>query len=564
LDETGYMTFSGIESVQSGTYTIAHGTQPGVAVIYAYPQDNPPALVGELTISFGDRVLRLRDCLLDSLEPRTGGTGTIVECRIKDRRWKWQNPVISGRYNVYQDDGLLDFATEKTPQQLAALCFEALGETGFQVGALPNDGRPTVDWNYASAAQALDRLCDEYGCRVILDATDTARIVQLGVGAPLPPNGSLMSGGTSIDPPETPSEIIATGPCEFQFDFPLRAIGRDVDDTNKPIDSLTYKPADGWGFADVEGEMLGVDGSEAEALAAATVYRWYQIEFPAGGFDFSSLGFPTPLTLRQHIELLPYQVETQTGNDGIERARPPVVYGVWFNARDEDANEVTEFLPLDQESDAEQHILTQIQGGFSLDLQNHIVRFGFPVFKQKTAAGGVIEYDEPDLRLRIGFRIRRPDTFAVVSSEASKTMASGIAPPLYVSADYLKRKIRPEFAATTSFTITGVVDNEAEFRREAELLANGVAQTFQTLESATATFEEILAIGLDGAIQQITWSVDSNSTAKTTVQRNNDVQTYLPSYRERRLRQVGIENARALSQVNALINAPTRQFVSVR
>jgi|TARA_R110000868_G_scaffold393472_2_gene664506 hypothetical protein len=580
------MTYGGLGAVQSGQFTLTRGTSPSVAILMVYPQQGIPPITGTLTIEFGGRNIAFRDCLLDAATQQTTGTGQIIECRIKDRRWKWQNPVVSGEYNVYRDNGELDATTEKTPQQLASLCFEALGETGFDVGALPNDGRPHVFWDYSSAAQALESLAESYGCRVVLGLDDVARLCRLGEGENLPILDSIMSGGDVIDPPETPESIIVVGePDEFQGDFALLAMGLDTDGQVKPINSLSYKPAAGWESADVDDGFANVIDEaniQARILAQRTVFRWYQwqaIHAETGGFPPDQyygapdvLDSSATITRTDQIEWLPYQLETKLGANGQEQ-RSPTIYGVFYDSHDEFDNNITfaSMVALQQDSSDELHYKMVYRGqprldiknrdiesgGFGIDLKNKIVMFAEPVYRDNVVATN-LEYIEAELQLRIAFRVRKPDTRAYLHTEATKTLG-GTSHPLVVRAPALVRRLAPRLSNDLNFSSVGyIVDTSADFIREAQLYADGAAREFQTLQAATYTYEEILPISPDGAIDQVSWSVDSSSTAKTTAMRNNDVQSYLPSYQERRQRQKTAELNEAFAQIKEFIrNNPT-------
>lgn len=570
------MTYGELGAVQSGQFTLTRGTSPSVAILMVYPQDGIPPITGTLAITFGSRSLNFRDCLLDSATQQTTGTGQIIECRIKDRRWKWANPVISGEYNVYRDNGELDTSTEKTPQQLATLCFEAMGETGFDVGALPNDGRPHVFWDYSSAAQSLESLAESYGCRVVLGLDDVARLCRLGEGESLPILDSIMSGGDVVDPPETPSEIVVVGePDEFQADFLLEAVGLDTDGSVKLIDDLGYKPADGWLAADVDEGFLD---SIAEAnlpgriLAKRTVFRWYRVKESSFADALPEIVRAQSFTVSNswQIEFLPYQLETKY-EAGEEQQRSPAVYGFYYDNKDNDKNNlnaVGDLVALQQDSTDEIHSTmvytgaprldlkqSDIEsGGFGIDLKNKIVMFAEPVYADAWQ-GAVVEHGKATLYLRIAFRVRKPNTREYLHTEASKPMG-GTNAPLVVRAPALVRRMAPQYSAGLNFqTVDYLVNTTDDFIREAQLYADGAAREFQTLQAATYTYEEILPISPDGAIDQVSWSVDSNSTAKTTAMRNNDVQSYLPSYQERRQRQKTAEINEAFTQIQAFIRA---------
>src|SRR6185503_9692890 len=93
--------------------------------------------------------------------------------------WQWGN--VYGSFNDYSTDG------ERTVQQLAGECLTALGETGFDVSRMPNEAKPRIKWDGDSAADALDKLCSDFGCVVVLNPfTNRVEIWPIGDGVPLP------------------------------------------------------------------------------------------------------------------------------------------------------------------------------------------------------------------------------------------------------------------------------------------------------------------------------------------------------------------------------------------
>ncbi len=122
----GLMAFPGINSVQSGSYTIQHGTSPGVATLVIAPQQNINVLSGPLTITFGPTTITIPNCVVDRASLVLDGERRIVQVSILDFRWKWRYGDISGSYNVTRKDGSLQANTVQSPQQLATLCLRAM------------------------------------------------------------------------------------------------------------------------------------------------------------------------------------------------------------------------------------------------------------------------------------------------------------------------------------------------------------------------------------------------------------------------------------------------------
>ncbi len=186
--------------------------------------------------------------------------------------------------------------TERTPQELAELYLNAMGEVDYDISELPDDTRPPVDHDYDNPAEALAALCESLGCRIVLQLDNTVKLVRSGAGAGLPAE-FLLEDSLTIDLPEKPDKIaVVCGPSLYQVDFPLEAVGLDRDttsggdptDTIKPIDELSYKPSGGWGQIDLPlfADLSAADDEE----------------------DVSGLRLPGH---QERLSLLPYQTSDQ-------------------------------------------------------------------------------------------------------------------------------------------------------------------------------------------------------------------------------------------------------------
>jgi hypothetical protein len=185
------------------TVNLTHGTSPSVARLSLVPQATLPSEFGTLTLSFGSVSLELPGCRLDYGSVQRTTTGEISQVSILDRRWRWRFGQISGTYNIRRDDASLEqgqagaISSERTPQQLATLCLEAMAESQFDVSDLPNDARPTVEWDREVPAQALAALCDQLGTQVVLQLDNRVALRRVGQGAELPPIDALQRSSSS-------------------------------------------------------------------------------------------------------------------------------------------------------------------------------------------------------------------------------------------------------------------------------------------------------------------------------------------------------------------------------
>ncbi len=259
----------GVESVVSCTYTASHGIAPGVAVLRMLPQDTVPAEFGDLVFletTTGVSVT-ITDCKLSDFRVEETLDGFIWLLSIEDRRWKWRDlGQISGCYNQLDPHGKLIPWYIRSPTELAKLCLDAMGEQASSIdlpagltkaqgrnfgamnppwlGVIPTTGtNHCFDWVQEVPAIALARVCDKYGCHVILRWSDNKiMITKPGVGVSLPEGGERMLSPT-LKSPDTPTGVACAGrPTRYQCRLQLEAVGEEWDGTRRLIHQLSYAP----------------------------------------------------------------------------------------------------------------------------------------------------------------------------------------------------------------------------------------------------------------------------------------------------------------------------------
>ena len=317
--EQGIATFPGVSAVLSASYSCGHGITPGVATLTTPPQAGFSTAVGDLTFQFGATGITLPGCRVNLISQTRGRNGLRWTLKLQDRRWKWQFGSIFGIYNVRQADGTLDAATEKTPQQLATLLLQAMGETGGLVTDLPNDTRPEVDWQGVNPARELAELCDSLGCRVVYDpVSDSVRLAVLGSGAALP-SGATLNDSFTFDATARPDVVrVVTGPRVYESKLLLEAIGVESDGSLQAIDSLSYAPTamgseTPWARTHPDG-FESIADQEERQLAKKSVFRKFRIVGQAHDPEtFAPWGFDGGVSISQRWQLLPlYKTLTQT------------------------------------------------------------------------------------------------------------------------------------------------------------------------------------------------------------------------------------------------------------
>ena len=162
------------------TWTRTLGIQPDVNTVpITWTESSIPTTPGNLVLSDG-----IQNVKIDSHTDRRGKGGKYIDCVVRDRRWAWSYGHITGEYNRPDAEGKP--AQDKTVRQLAALCLDAMGETGYDVSALSNTLYPHVAWDWSKPAEELQKLCEEDGTAVALLLDNTVKVVRLGTGAAWP------------------------------------------------------------------------------------------------------------------------------------------------------------------------------------------------------------------------------------------------------------------------------------------------------------------------------------------------------------------------------------------
>lgn len=567
-DETGYILFPGIEAVEGGSYTLTLGISPSVAVIACRPQKEPPAKYGTLTIGFGDDVpIRLYDCVLDSANMQVNDAGQTVTAYILDRRWKWRYPTISGIYNQYKPNGDLDTTTEKTPQELAKLCLDAIGEVGYDVSALPDDVRPEVNWDYANAAEALQQICDQLGCVIALGLDNKVRICKAGTGATLPDTPDIANYGYAIDPPDKPSSIRVIGePNLYCMDFQLTPIAREVTGEIEKLSDVSYYVSDSSLHAWQDYTYFtGIADIKAREYAAESVGKYYGIAARWGGNTAAThAGYIQDFLNVSGCDVSLFSVEKQIEffsmqlyDDAEGNPRPPTVYGQFITIKDELwKNNVTnaEYAAIgnyDESKATEPSIRYRNQAPFAFDIGGQFIRFGMQQRRFNETTG---EAMFPHLTLRAAFRVKYFDG-RYFRTDAEKTLRTDAkTKPLVIRAEgvvprFIEKNCGPD----------GGTSNIDEVKKAFQEYADIAASAFAQVDSQAVTYERIRPIAVDGAIKSVSWQVGGGETAKTYAQRNSDIPRTMPTYRDRRFRQQTADVLKAFKQLNNQIKQANKR-----
>ena len=586
----GTAHYPGIQAYESFSFCDQAGVTPATGKMTVFPQYGLPDENGDIVVGYnGQTVLTFKNCHIDSAYYEQGSGGRIVSVRFLDERWAWKDRSISGRYNYRLPNNWVDPAHERTPRQLATLCFQALGVLAFDVSALPNDSRPEVSWDSSSPAQELEKLCNDLGCRVVPIRSDGSwRICVTGEGNSLP-DGAVEESGDGIDPAETPDYIkIVTGPIRYQVFLPLGAVGKDTDMSWKAIrdlsyapnrnmssagfykdpnefrflSSITYVPAGGTGSYSGVTRVPLPDGTKvsAQELARDTVFKSWRLDFlrktgakQSGGNGAWYMRIPGVtknggyVSLEQII-LSDKLVDSYTDNLGTQHERPAFVCGSFFGKLEVSYPDGTRIDKQAERSGERQ----DERASFSLsldpiDTNRSIISTSGPMLI-------ITESDEKwipaNLQYCCAVHVRDPDTWQPVRYESLYQIGSGTN-PAFCRVE-IKDDIQPYVIGkypTGSNAFTSFKTNFAEVESQCQYYAQSVAREYQLVTSSTKSYIGILQIDMDGAIQQVSYEIGKGGST-TRASRGTEHSWYTPAYEERR-RQIarqGIDGKVAYAQ----------------
>ena len=514
-----------LDSVISATYTHAHGISPGVCNL-TVKLNTPISLGGDLQFRFGTKQVTFRDCRADLANLEITGDGHHWQVQILDRRWKWRFGEINGFYNRHDDRNNVVERSEKTPQELATLLLDAMGESGVDVAVIPNGPRPLVEWISANPAEELSRLCEELGCRIALQLDNKVRLHRIGVGkqlAGIVPSVT-MSSGRGIDPAEKPDTIKVIGDeTLFQVEMSMEAVGLETDGSIKKIDDLSYKPLLGWERASDEGFPHLIADPDKRERAIKSVFRWYRPRISATSpLNIETFVVNLEITdVEQILPLFSEQVETYTDlKTNTKRRKPAEVFGLFY----------LKSWHVNSSS------FEKWTNGFTILGDIGVVEFPVPVRRRKRgiSQNDPFGYPEALLTLITSFHVRK-DLVSGVHHRISFVLTTppplfGTGPEIIDKQDEIQLQVWQSGVGPTVFQTNREEDDlETKLRH----YADAALSKYQLTDSGEDTYAGIVPTDLDGAIHQVVYSVGPDG-AETMVGRNREPNPYYPSFATRR------------------------------
>lgn len=550
--EQGKLRFPGLREYISCSVSIGHGITPSVFTVTTTPGMYNPNVAGNtLELTYGSVTIRFPGCKVDLIAYEKQDRGEeFWTLPIFDRRWRWKEcGRISGVYNVKENPGDEKFVpgTEKTPRELAILCLKAMGETNYNVTKLPNTGRPAIEWDYDLPAECLQRIAEQYGCRVVLKLDNSVWLEPMGIGAMLPEGGSVVAKGDTLDSPERPDAlVIVAAKTECQVDLLLEAVGLDRDGMYKPFAELSYKEKLSNGFNTIdqpffEGIVDRDDGlaSEIRELAQQSIFKCYR---PIVPFTLPQLqwgGSPRVITNLREIQLTDHQCDLKKATQGTKKAfdkpeaLPPWVYGIWCDGDTGHPNVTNTIDP----TLLKQHDVTTgyYPYDFEIDQLHGIIRFSNIVYRTlpSTQAQGM-EYRPAILRLRIALNVRDAKTLGWIRYERKRTFPGprfGTL-PRYIKKEEVGMRVVTHYNA--SFGVVNVVTNNNACNQVADGFLDAHEREYIFQSPQIRSYVGFLAINPDGAICQVSWEIDGEGKCFTRASRNTEEFIFQPSYAEKR------------------------------
>lgn len=316
-------------------------------IVYATNTTQPSNNIGDLVLQWGNdtdgwsTVRTWVDCHLARADRQKKRYDDIVYT-VRDRRWRWQHRYINGVYNVRDEKDSLITATQKTPQELATLLLEALGESSFDVTAFSTvaDDAPAVQWLYANAATELSKLAQRFGLDVHLLSDNTVKMVQRGTGT-VPGTTNLIEPVQATLALEQPPETIRAycSATEFESWLKLTPCAPELDGTVEDLDDLSFMPLAGWertdpvAFLDVNG-ATDAETTRLREHCKRYIWRMFRVSGFAGGatkppgYDADEGGsLPAVTNMKLLAPFQPNRLQTGLDENGKYRRLPAELAG---------------------------------------------------------------------------------------------------------------------------------------------------------------------------------------------------------------------------------------------
>ncbi len=432
---------------------------------------------------------------------------------------------------------------------LCKLLLEKMGERIYDISKIPNNDWPEKNWVGANPAQELQAIAEQYGCRVVYNPqTDGVYLYKLGEGAQLPDAapGLISSDQIEIDPPEPPGKIVVLGAeIKYQVRFLLEAVGLDFDGRVKLLDELSYTPKLGWDrfysipwrFIQAQDFRDPLPGDytwfDANQLMVQSVFRWYRIKTTLPTPASNNFTIPVDSTSyadrheRKRIDLLENRVETTVDSLGQRLMMGATCYGRAILA----SADYKETSPGQE-----------IRIPFSIDQERQLIKFNSYVYRRNVIRVGtrVVSWGSAaNIILETSCNVREPDTnstrryrYELVLTKPPKGKRPR-SDELVIIREDIKNYIKVNYIDAINNEVNTTVSNTPACEKQAKYYAEGELKKFQLKTPQTRSYNGIMPVMCDGAIQSVMLEAGVNG-CRTRASRNNEGAYVIQPYNVRR------------------------------
>jgi len=525
------VNYNGYNATGNFSFYLKQGTGPSTGSI-AFPLGAAPTIDGNpgtLAISCDGQSVVFNDVYLVNPTRVESEGGQILQATLADKRYRWRFGYLRAKYNQ------LDPTTGKPKEDkpLTEILTEALSVYNESpvFMQIPDDIYPTINWEFADPAQAIEELLQRYSLALSISPAGQVTIASVSYNQSFTQSNVSYHEYSNNRPLEPIGVIVVGDFMEVMRCFNLKPVGIEISthaDAGqiKEIDDLSYKPAEGWGKAVLNNfESLIVNNEpwkEAQALARQCIFKWY-------GY------IPEDESIENSREqLLPWLGSvTEFKNNELVKGKPYIlakhqlIDSVSFKNN-------TDGNPIKSEFD------------FSLDYKNGILKFTNPTFKKSDTASsfGTTEVEAAEVELIVSVKTTPTKTNGYWGNYYYEHPIGGVLPYYMHKEESLKL-----YGHSWHYTQDRVY-NKSELDTYAEKIARLIAKKFDTIRPEQYTFERLLNVTPIGQVKSVSWHVDEHGWKTIVSFGQEEIQPYLPSYQER----VGIKKTDALhwpvSQLN--------------
>lgn len=530
--------YPGCDRIRQGSISLPVGRQPGRIQFTCVGLDHAPKATGTFSVEGSESdTVTLPNCALVSVRQTKFGGSPATEVTLQDRRWEWRFGEIYGAYN--QTTGRSTPKNPKTPRELAELLLDAMGETSYDVTALPSTGAPEVYWLASNPATELDALCARYGVFIGMTATDKVRLYKPNTGPALPDIDPEFSRTSSTDAGAMPSAFkVVCGPTLYDSVLKLAAVGRELSGTIKAIDALSYKPAHSW-LDEWRGQFTSLD-KDQQAQAEEDIFRMWQVIGVVGGsglYSLKPIGFDGDFEVEsvEQLQITGALSELDVTTEDGEAKRSAYVIGAYLSEEWDEEPEPTGLKSV-------------IPVSVSIDPATQIVRLSRAVVSSE---GG--EDVVATLHLVTGVHVLTPEgtPYCYARERENTATGAGSLPLIQRQAELRVEHSIAIGVSAGAVTATAEANNEGTVADECDYYLDGLEEEHAERDTGTVAGYGIHNIGHHGNRHELTWSWGSGPPT-TRIGWNSRVVQGQPPYSE--LQRKSVSNSKTSKPPEAQVD----------